>query len=434
MVDVMLLARFFKDRHAGVTPLIALVAVPLMGAVGAAVDYSHAATARSAMQNAVDSTSLAMSKDAAKISQAQLTTNADGYFRALFTRTDVQEVSVSSVFSSANGSQVVTTASGTVKPYFVNLLGWSSIPISATATTEWGNKRLRVALALDNTGSMDAAGKMPALKTAAKNLITSLKDASVTDGDVYISIIPFNKDVNVGTTNVDATWLGWSEWDDDNGTCSDTRYKSGGSCTGNGKIWTPKAHSTWTGCVTDRDQNYDASNTTPSSGSTLFPTEQYSSCPTQMMGMSYDWAALKTKVDAMAPLGGTNQPIGLVWAWQSLTEGAPLNAPPLDSKYKYEKIVILMSDGLNTQDRWYGNGSSVSTSVDNRMDKVCVNAKAAGITIYSIQVNTGGDATSTVMRNCASDSKKFFMLTTADQMISTFDQIGTQLSQLHLSK
>lgn len=430
----MLLARFLKDRRGGVTPMIAMLAVPLMAAVGAAVDYSHAATARSALQNAVDSTTLAMSKDAAKISQAQLSTNADGYFRALFTRTDVQDISVSSIYSSDNGSTVTTTASGTVRPYFVNLLGWSTIPISATATTEWGNKRLRVALALDVTGSMAYDGKMPALKTASKNLITSLKSASVNNGDVYVSIIPFSKDVNVGTGNVAADWIGWSEWDDDNGTCSSSDYRTKNRCVDNGKTWEPKAHSVWTGCVTDRDQNYDVSNTTPTTGGSLFPAEQYSSCPTPMMGLSYDWAALTAKIDTMSPAGGTNQPIGLAWAWQSLTEGAPLNAPPLDAKYKYEKIVILMSDGLNTQDRWYGNGSSVSTSVDNRMERVCVNAKAAGITIYSIQVNTGGDPTSTVMRNCASDITKFFMLTTADQMITTFEQIGTQLSQLHLSK
>jgi Flp pilus assembly protein TadG len=429
----MLLARFLKDRRAGVAPLVALLAVPLMGAVGAAIDYSHAAAARSAMQNAVDSTTLAMSKDAAKIPQAQLTTTADAYFKALFTRTDVEAVTVSAVYSSDNGSQIVTTASGTVKPYFVNLLGWSSIPITATATTVWGNKRLRVALALDVTGSMESAGKMPALKTAAKNLITSLKDASVTDGDVYISLIPFSKDVNVGTGNVAADWIDWAEWEDDNGTCSDSDYRSKSRCLEHRKTWTSKARSTWNGCITDRDQNYDVSNTTPSTGS-RFPAEQFSSCPAPMIGLTSDWAALKTRIDEMRPAGATNQPIGLAWAWQSLTEGAPLNAPPLDAKYKYEKIVILMSDGLNTQDRWYGNGSSVSSSVDNRMDKVCVNAKAAGITIYSIQVNTGGDPTSTVMRDCASDSKKFFMLTTADQMITTFDQIGTQLSQLHLAK
>ena len=58
--------------------------------------------------------------------------------------------------------------------------------------------RLRVALVLDNTGSMADDGKMTALKTATKNLLTQLKSAAVNNGDVYVSIIPFSKDVNVG--------------------------------------------------------------------------------------------------------------------------------------------------------------------------------------------------------------------------------------------
>jgi len=98
-----------------------------------------------------------------------------------------------------------------------------------------------------------------------------------------------------------------------------------------------------------------------------------------------------------------------------------------------------MSDGLNTWDRWYGNGSSTNTSVDYRMvdttgKGTCANIKAANITIYTIQVNTGGDATSTLLKNCASSSDKFFLLTSASQIVTAFNQIGTNLSQLRVAK
>jgi len=64
----------------------------------------------------------------------------------------------------------------------------------------------------------------------------------------------------------------------------------------------------------------------------------------------------------------------------------------------------------------------------------CSNIKAAGITLYTIQVNTDGDPTSTLLQNCASDSSKFFLLTSANQIVSTFAQIGTNLSKLHIAK
>jgi len=103
--------------------------------------------------------------------------------------------------------------------------------------------------------------------------------------------------------------------------------------------------------------------------------------------------------------------------------------PTIDPDYKYQTVIILLTDGLNTEDRWYTSQSSI----DARQTKTCDNVKAAGITLYTVQVNTGGDATSTMLKNCASDPGKFFLLTTAGQIVSTFGQIGTSLSRLRLA-
>ena len=70
----------------------------------------------------------------------------------------------------------------------------------------------------------------------------------------------------------------------------------------------------------------------------------------------------------------------------------------------------------------------------------CDNVNAAGITLYTIQVNTDGDPTSTLLQNCAGspgkypDTDKFFLLTSANQMVTTFNQIGTALSNLRVAK
>ena len=158
-----------------------------------------------------------------------------------------------------------------------------------------------------------------------------------------------------------------------------------------------------------------------------------------MTGLNYNWTAMATLVDQSDPNGATNQPIGLVWGWQSLVGGGPFTAPAKNSGYTYIDVIILLSDGLNTQDRWYGNGSAASASVDYRMydssgNGTCANIKAAGIAIYTIQVNTGGDPTSTLLKNCASDSSKFFLLTTANQIITTFNTIGTNLTKLRIAQ
>ena len=89
-----------------------------------------------------------------------------------------------------------------------------------------------------------------------------------------------------------------------------------------------------------------------------------------------------------------------------------------------------MTDGLNTQDRWYSN----QNSIDTRQKLTCDNIKNAGITLYTIQVNTGGDPTSTLLKNCASTSDKFFLLTSASQIVDAFNTIGTNLSNLYVAK
>jgi uncharacterized protein YegL len=327
---------------------------------------------------------------------------------------------------------------------FMSILPFTSsqIPIAASSTAKWGNTRLRVALVLDNTGSMtggglgttDSPNKIQALQTAAHNLLAQLQKAASANGDVYVSIIPFTKDVNVDPINYTQSWVDFTAWDSDNKVCSDPKYHSRKNCKDNNQTWGPANHNTWNGCVTDRDQNDDTRNAAPAN-STAFPAEQYSVCPVALVPQSYDWTALNNKIDAMVAAGNTNQAIGLAWGWQSLTAGAPLNAPTKDANFQYQDIIILLSDGLNTEDRWYQDASSI----DARQRILCDNIKTAGVTIYSVQVNTGSDATSSVLQYCAgtrpqvADASKFFLLKTPTEIITTFGQIATGLSKLRLA-
>jgi Flp pilus assembly protein TadG len=424
----MLLSRFWKNAGGGIAPLLGLTIIPLMGAVGAAVDYSQASATRVAFQNALDSTALMISKTAPNESTGDLQTQATNFFNAQFSRPGVSDVAVSVNYSSSGGSQIVLNGSATYKTNFISLLGIDQIDIAASTTSTWGNTRLRVALVLDNTGSMASSNKMSALQTASQNLLTSLQSAATTPDDVYVSIVPFNKDVNVDPASVSASWLRWDLWEAVNGKCSNTSYTTQSTCLSHSKVWTAANHNTWNGCVTDRDQNFDSTNAAPVAGSTLYPTEQYSSCPVSLMGLSNDWTALSNKITAMAPVGNTNQAIGLQMGWQSLT-AAPFTVPAQDPNYRYSQVIILLSDGLNTEDRWYTSASSI----DARQQKTCDNLKAAGITVYTVQVNTDKEATSTLLQNCASDASKFFLLTSSVQIVTTFGQIGTALTNLRLA-
>ncbi|TAK49193.1 MAG: TadE/TadG family protein [Xanthobacteraceae bacterium] len=435
-------AKLFRgDERGNFVMIFALALLPIIGFIGAAVDYTRANSARSAMQAALDSAVLMLAKDAATLTPAQLSSKATAYFNAMYSHAEAKNVTITATYSASgpNGSTVKLDGAGSIDTDFMKVVGFPQLPFTTSATSAWGNTRLRVALALDNTGSMASNNKMTALKSAAKNLIDQLKATAQNTGDVYISIVPFAKWVNVGSSNYNQNWLRWDQWDDQNGSCSNWRYSTKSSCTSRGYSWTPGNHSSWSGCVTDRDQNYDVNSTAPvgSNLSTQFITVDPDSsdpCPVSLMPLSYDWTGLKNKIDDMQPTGGTNQPIGLVWAWHSLLQTAPLNAPSEDANYAYKKVIIHLSDGLNTEDRWYGNGYDPSPQVDSRQSLLCSNIKNTGVTIYTIQVNTTGDPTQAVMKNCASGDDKFFMLTSSTQILTAFNSIATSISKLRLAK
>jgi hypothetical protein len=153
------------------------------------------------------------------------------------------------------------------------------------------------------------------------------------------------------------------------------------------------------------------------------------------MPLSYNWSAIKTLIGNMQPTGTTNQAIGMAWAWQSLSQTAPLNAPAKDASYTYKDAIILLSDGLNTEDRWY-SGATAAAQIDARQRILCDNAKNAGITVYTVQVNTSipADATSAVLQYCASGPQNFFMVTSASQTAAVFSSIGTSLSKLRVAR
>lgn len=451
------IASFRLAERGNVAITFAFATLPIIGFVGSAVDYSHANSVKVAMQAALDSTALMLAKDASTLTQGQLQADASKYFLALFTRPEATQITINASYTTDGGSTVVVSGSAEVPTKFLGVIGYDSITVDGSSTTKWGSSRLRVALVLDVTGSMASSGKMTALKSATKDLLTQLKSAAGANGDVLVSIIPFNKNVNVGSSNHGANWIDWSGWDSDNQSCTSNGWGNGwgnswgnswgngwGNNGGGGSSCSPKNHNTWNGCITDRgpsnapgNSTWDQVATAPNgTTNSLWPAEQYDSCPAEMMGLSYNWTAMNNLVDSMQAVGNTNQPIGLVWGWQSLVGGGPLESPAMDSNYKYQQIIILLSDGMNTQNRWY----TQQNPVDNRMYQngngsgTCANIKASDITIYTLQVNTGRDPTSTLLKNCASDSEKFYLVTQASDISSAFSAIGTGLTKLRVAK
>ena len=156
--------------------------------------------------------------------------------------------------------------------------------------------------------------------------------------------------------------------------------------------------------------------------------------PSKLGTLSYDWTSLNNQVDAMSAGGTTNQTIGLAWAWQALTDGDPLNAGTLPPDTKL--VIIHLSDGLNTQNRWDGNGSQPSTSVDDRMNNGLQQRQGRRHHhLYGLRRSQRHQ------RQFERDAELrdrfaiiYFDLTTSGAIITTFNQIAQEITNLRVAK
>ncbi|GAC1505955.1 MAG: hypothetical protein NVS2B1_15630 [Bradyrhizobium sp.] len=214
-----LLDRLRRDQRGNIAVIFAIALLPLVSFTGAAIDYSRANNARTSMQSALDSVALMLSKDLTQglIKASDINTKAQDYFNALYTNKDAaQSATVTATYTPSTATTAATilvTGSGSIMTDFMTVIGFPKMSFNTSSTATWGTSLLRVSLVLDNTGSMAQSNKIGALKTAAQNLVTQLLALARNDGDVYISVVPFALDVNVGKANVNASWLRWDVWD-----------------------------------------------------------------------------------------------------------------------------------------------------------------------------------------------------------------------------
>lgn len=440
--------RFRRDRRGNVLMMFGLALVPLMGVVGVAVDYSRASNARQALNSAIDSAALMAARDAQKLTDAQLTARINAWI------SDNLPADVKSQFTGATiaidrtARTIKITAQADVPTTAARVLGTTQLAVGTSSQSTWGTNKIELALVLDNTGSMANNNKMTNLKTAAKDLIQIMKDASIDPDQIKISIVPFNTQVRISRTLKDEQWIRYGmtrsvtmSCDKNGKNCktpggvaqSDPTI-SGCSTSGKGVMTcterlTKAAWAASEGCIADRDQNYDVSD----AGSYAASAQQYpatwcgQSSLVEAMTLSSDWTALSSKVDTMTPVGNTNVTIGGVWGWATLSQAAPFTeAKPL-TEPRLKKYMILLTDGDNTENRF----TTSQTAIDARTALACTGIKGAGISLYTIRVIDGN---ATLLRNCASDPSMYYEVTAASQLSPIFKAIANEISAVRLTQ
>jgi Flp pilus assembly protein TadG len=411
-----LLRRFRQDRSGNVIMIFSLALIPILGLAGAVIDYARATTAKAELNAAVDSAALMAARDASKLTDAQLTARINGWIKGNLSADEAARFTAATIGINRTARTITISANIPVDKKLFNVLQGDDMKVSSNSQATWGTNMIELALVLDNTGSMSSSGKLTALKTASKNLITIMKDATTETDQIKIAIVPFATQVRFDPTSYkDAAWLRW----DQSRSCA-TWYQP--NCTE--KI----SKSTWRGCVSDRDKSYDTTDTAVTSNPTYYPADfcNYGEIAT-VMPLTSNWTALTGRIDQMVANGNTNVTIGAAWGLAAVTRQSPLTEGRVATTPRLLKYMILLTDGDNTENRFKDN----ATTMDTRTAAACVSAKNVGVRVYTIRV-IDGDAT--LLRNCASDPTMYYDVKNASELSPVFNQIAREISAVRLTQ
>jgi Flp pilus assembly protein TadG len=405
--------RFLKDEVGVVAVLFGLLLIPMLG-MAAAADYSRASNAKTQLQSALDATALAAARAAPDMDDEQLFAFAKEFLVANYANSFYYAYQLTSV--TRDGNSVILTGSGNVPTSVFGVMGVDNVSIGAVTQANWRVGKVEIALVLDNTGSMSKQNRMVKLKEATHGLLEILRNQGKETDDVRIAIVPFDMHVRVPTSYATADWLKPIE-------------EQGPGQQGQGHAHGHGQNSAdWEGCIEDRNHPYDVDARPASSQQRLYPAvECNSDSLATILPLTSNFDTLGAKVNQLTPAGWTNITIGMVWGLNTLTPHEPYTEAAEFGTEDVTKIMIVMTDGMNTRNRW----NSASAQIDVRTRMACDSVKDTGVMLYTVRFMEGDQA---LLRNCATRPDMFYDVERLDQLKPAFEAIAAQISQIRLTR
>ena len=484
--------RLNRSNSGNVAMMFALLAIPLTGAVGLAIDMGRTYHVAMHTQGALDAAALAAGR-VAQVEKTDTLNKANKAASAYFDQAKPTDVVETKIAFSPNAQQTAFTVTATswVRTPFLSVLNLFSPKSSAddaplackgnyygcsklvsTATAEiclncsdvgGGNAddgtSLGISMMLDLTGSM-SGDKIVDLQAAAKDLIDIVVWGDQSKYTSKVALAPFAPAVHVGDYFTKIT--GKSDSVDNDGdssknihypaSCFNSKGNLTSSCSKDSKYNTPPYIATYAKCVVERTGTEQYTDAAPSKS--YLPTwndiknTMTTTCnPTStIVPLTSDRTKLKKAIDGFKTSGSTAGQLGTAFAWYLLSPNwsnvwpaesvpAPYGTP------KLKKIAILMTDGeYNTlQGTQYSDGSSQATTALNQATTLCTAMKKKtvssdpNIEVYTVGFKLDSNAAKSMLKNCASSSSHYYETTSGDGLKAAFRDIALKISRLRLT-
>jgi len=411
----------FKRDTRGVTAvLVALLAIPIFGAIGLSIDAGRAYVLKSKLSTALDSAGLAAGRvifadDAVVLADAQKFFDAN--FPSQYMNANVSALDVT---WDASRENIELKVHATFNTTFMSILGFNDMSVGARTVVNRVNRGLELVMVLDNTGSMARDSdtnyyggalsnqRMATLRASATDLVDILFGANETQKNLWVSVVPYVTQVNVGYKNIDfltssersniisssasefkkdTTWNKALGFDADGNGTADTSYGwkgcvemrdnlDGGTIDTtdnppNNDFMPFLYHDGHRNFSSSRDKDNDWNDSSPGTVKHIAKADvtQWNSfnksigrgpnagCPTEILPLTAEKSTILATIDAMRPWysGGTMGNIGMAWGWRALSPrwrglwaGSDPSLPKDYNEPLIDKAVIMMTDGVNT--------------------------------------------------------------------------------------
>ncbi|WP_018688621.1 hypothetical protein [Ahrensia kielensis] len=272
MAKTNILRRFRDDKSGSAYVLAAFAMLPIFGMMALAIDYTNQDRIQTDLETATQTVALHLAKRIAlnpNGSQAAFEEEGKKLLEALV----AAPVTYDRFAVDIDAGSVQIIAKSEVKTHFMHMFGHDHLDARVETESRFGRKNIEVAIAIDNSGSMDtnAAGRgerfrsrMDAAKSGAKILIEKATDsvADLENANVKFSVVPWNHHVRVpnnylGSGNKQDAW--WIDWE---GKSVDhfrylAPYKKTGSSKGDMYFEMPRRKSSWPEQVSNEWVYYD---------------------------------------------------------------------------------------------------------------------------------------------------------------------------------
>jgi Mg-chelatase subunit ChlD len=475
--------RFIAQTGGNVSIMFSLALVPMLGAAGAAVDYSRHSSARSVVAAAADAGALA---GAAKVgTQAEREAAAREMFASNLLKvgypfpvtvryTNIAERGINTGFRIEATSRVTTV--------FSRFIGTGEVDVGIASQARSGNEdAIELVFVLDTTASMEG-DRIVNLKLAANQMLDDLTSRATRPDLLKVGVVPFAQYVNVGLGNRNASWIdvpadyqtpvtstcgpvydvvgttncrnvnhpaqpytppgvciidgrsrpcggspaqpAWNERVCDNVYSSTPRNV----CWSGGGDWVR-----WDGCVGSRAYPLE---TQDGSYGTRIPGILGISCAAPVQNLTNDIASARSTINNLYTMGETYLPAGLIWGKRMLSPGEPFSASNTPGT---RKIMVLVTDGRNTKSPTYPNhDGSDGALADQLTRETCQNIasdSANPIRMYTVAFEMDGLDTKTILQNCAQRSGgQFFDATDSARLRAAFSDIANSVNGVRLTQ